>query len=181
MRRCSGWSALDPSINCILHCVWSVTGLHDIDEYIQSQLLLAVCQPSIIICFHSISTPFRLSTSPHMCCCPAAPLWPRHVARVMHQLIVFIFYVRSSAARTPRFCIPSSACSSRRSPAANRAARATPLSVCLSLYARTLRIITLLVAEAFVVCRGYAPPPGYQPTMTNPLLSHQYGSNLFHL
>jgi tRNA (cytidine32/guanosine34-2'-O)-methyltransferase len=24
--------------------------------------------------------------------------------------------------------------------------------------------------EAFVVCQGYAPPPGYEPTMMNPLL-----------
>lgn len=28
--------------------------------------------------------------------------------------------------------------------------------------------------EAFVVCQGYAPPPGYVPTMTNPLLDHAY-------
>ena len=28
--------------------------------------------------------------------------------------------------------------------------------------------------EAFVVCQNYTPPPGYVPTMANPLLDHQY-------
>jgi hypothetical protein len=28
--------------------------------------------------------------------------------------------------------------------------------------------------EAFVVCQGYSPPPGYVPTMANPLLDHAY-------
>ncbi|XP_060084927.1 putative tRNA (cytidine(32)/guanosine(34)-2'-O)-methyltransferase, partial [Ylistrum balloti] len=27
---------------------------------------------------------------------------------------------------------------------------------------------------AFVVCQGYAPPEGYQPNMSNPLLDHRY-------
>ena len=29
--------------------------------------------------------------------------------------------------------------------------------------------------QAFVVCRDFALPPGYTPTMGNPLLDHQYG------
>ena len=28
--------------------------------------------------------------------------------------------------------------------------------------------------EAFVVCQGYSPPPGYIPNMLNPLLDHKY-------
>ena len=28
--------------------------------------------------------------------------------------------------------------------------------------------------ESFVVCQGYSPPPGYVPTMVNPLLDHTY-------
>ena len=28
--------------------------------------------------------------------------------------------------------------------------------------------------EAFVVCQNYSPPPGYTPTMANPLLDHKY-------
>ena len=28
--------------------------------------------------------------------------------------------------------------------------------------------------EAFVVCEGYSPPPGYIPSMVNPLLDHTY-------
>jgi hypothetical protein len=32
-------------------------------------------------------------------------------------------------------------------------------------------------AEAFVVCLGYAPPPGYVPNMANPLLDHDYGTS----
>ena len=28
--------------------------------------------------------------------------------------------------------------------------------------------------EAFVVCQGYQNPPGYTPTMINPLLDHSY-------
>ena len=32
-----------------------------------------------------------------------------------------------------------------------------------------------VIAEAFVVCQGYAPPEGYKPNMSNPLLDHHYG------
>ena len=28
--------------------------------------------------------------------------------------------------------------------------------------------------ESFVVCQGYSQPPGYTPTMINPLLDHSY-------
>ena len=28
--------------------------------------------------------------------------------------------------------------------------------------------------ESFVVCQGYCQPPGYVPTMINPLLDHTY-------
>merc|ERR1712179_473562 len=28
--------------------------------------------------------------------------------------------------------------------------------------------------EAFIVCQGYDPPAGYEPTMINPLLDHAY-------
>ena len=30
------------------------------------------------------------------------------------------------------------------------------------------------IIQAFVVCQGYSPPPGYTPTMLNPLLDHKY-------
>ena len=30
--------------------------------------------------------------------------------------------------------------------------------------------------EAFVVCQNYNPPPGYTPTMLNPLLDHKVPS-----
>ena len=29
--------------------------------------------------------------------------------------------------------------------------------------------------EAFVVCQNFHPPPGYVPTMANPLLDQKYG------
>ena len=32
----------------------------------------------------------------------------------------------------------------------------------------------LSTIQAFVVCQGYSPPPGYTPTMLNPLLDHKY-------
>lgn len=31
------------------------------------------------------------------------------------------------------------------------------------------------LAESFVVCQNYAPPKGYVPNMSNPLLDHHYG------
>lgn len=54
------------------------------------------------------------------------------------------------------------------------------------LYLKVLIIITMsaiefcfvlfcLSAEAFVVCQRYAPPVGYVPNMSNPLLDQKYG------
>uniref|UniRef100_A0A3B3Q4P0 Putative tRNA (cytidine(32)/guanosine(34)-2'-O)-methyltransferase n=1 Tax=Paramormyrops kingsleyae TaxID=1676925 RepID=A0A3B3Q4P0_9TELE len=83
-----------------------VTGLHDVDEYIQAQLLLAV---SLI---------FR----------------GKDVTLLYSQLRIFFGEVTCAKPR-----------SSRNSS-----------------------------IEAFVVCQRYAPPEGYVPNMSNPLLDHCY-------
>ena len=33
--------------------------------------------------------------------------------------------------------------------------------------------------QAFVVCQNYTPPPGYTPTMLNPLLDHKVSQSTF--
>ena len=38
-----------------------------------------------------------------------------------------------------------------------------------------------LITEAFVVCQGYNPPEGYEPTMENILFRTDYGTRLFTL
>ena len=47
-----------------------------------------------------------------------------------------------------------------------------PLVIVLDTY-RYCYII-LSPRQAFVVCQEYQPPPGYVPTMVNPLLDHAY-------
>ena len=36
-------------------------------------------------------------------------------------------------------------------------------------------LVTVLL-QAFVVCQSYTPPPGFTPTMLNPLLDHKVGT-----
>eukprot|EP00056_Hartaetosiga_gracilis_P005498 m.85331 g.85331 ORF g.85331 m.85331 type:complete len:319 (+) comp12189_c0_seq1:13-969(+) len=98
-----------------------VTGLHDIDEYIQSQLLLA----ALNITTHVLK--------------PGGTF----VAKIFRGKEVQLLYSQL------RCFFPVVTC-------------AKPSS------SRNSSI------EAFVVCRGYAPPSGYVPTMSSPLLDHGY-------
>jgi len=98
-----------------------VTGLHDIDEYIQAQLLLAAL---------NISTHVLRSGG-------------TFVAKIFRGKDVSLLYSQL------RLFFPSVTVAKPRS-------------------SRNSSI------EAFVVCQGYAPPPGYIPTMANPLLDHSY-------
>lgn len=98
-----------------------VTGLHDLDEYIQAQLLLAalnitthVLQPGGTF----VSKIFRA----------------RDTSFLYAQMETFFEHVSIAKPR-----------SSRNSS-----------------------------IEAFVVCQGYAPPPGFVPSMDNPYLDMQY-------
>lgn len=98
-----------------------VTGLHDIDEYIQSQLLLA----ALNITTHVLKTGGVFV---------AKIFRGKDVTLLYSQLKQFFDYVTVTKPR-----------SSRNSS-----------------------------IEAFVVCQNYNPPPGYEPTMVNPLLDHKY-------
>eukprot|EP00053_Salpingoeca_punica_P012389 m.110985 g.110985 ORF g.110985 m.110985 type:complete len:296 (+) comp15935_c0_seq2:126-1013(+) len=98
-----------------------VTGLHDIDEYIQAQLLLAA-----------------LNITTHV-------LKPggNFVAKIFRGKDISLLYSQL------KIFFPLVTCCKPRS-------------------SRNSSI------ESFVVCRGYAPPAGYVPTMANPLLDHKY-------
>ncbi|KAJ3268918.1 putative tRNA (cytidine(32)/guanosine(34)-2'-O)-methyltransferase [Borealophlyctis nickersoniae] len=99
-----------------------VTGLHDMDEYIQAQLLLAA-----------------LNITTHV-------LRPggTFVAKIFRGKDISLLYSQM------KVFFPTVTCSKPRS-------------------SRNSSI------EAFIVCQNYTPPPGYTPTMINPLLDHTYG------
>jgi len=98
-----------------------VTGLHDIDEYIQAQLLLA----ALNITTHVLK--------------PGGTF----VAKIFRGKDVTLLYAQL------KLFFPRVTCAKPRS-------------------SRHSSI------EAFVVCQEYAPPPGYVPTMMNPLLDNHY-------
>merc|ERR1712112_609594 len=98
-----------------------VTGLHDIDEYIQAQLLLA----ALNITTHVLKPGGTFV---------AKIFRGKDVSLLYSQLRIFFPMVTIAKPR-----------SSRNSS-----------------------------IEAFVVCQDYTPPPGYVPTMVNPLLDHKY-------
>ncbi|XP_074926669.1 tRNA (cytidine(32)/guanosine(34)-2'-O)-methyltransferase [Chelonoidis abingdonii] len=100
-----------------------VTGLHDIDEYIQAQLLLA----ALNITTHVLNKGGTF------------------VAKIFRGKDVTLLYSQL------RIFFPDVTCAKPRS-------------------SRNSSI------EAFVVCRGYCPPEGYVPNMSNPLLDHCYGN-----
>jgi len=101
-----------------------VTGLHDIDEYIQAQLLLA----ALNITTHVLK--------------PGGTF----VAKIFRGKDVTLLYAQL------KLFFPQVTCAKPRS-------------------SRHSSI------EAFVVCQGYAPPPGYVPNMMNPLLDNQYDAD----
>ncbi|XP_074161110.1 tRNA (cytidine(32)/guanosine(34)-2'-O)-methyltransferase [Sminthopsis crassicaudata] len=98
-----------------------VTGLHDIDEYIQAQLLLA----ALNIAIHVLK--------------PGG----NFVAKIFRGRDVTLLYSQL------RLFFPDVVCAKPRS-------------------SRNSSI------EAFAVCRGFALPEGYVPSMLNPLLDHSY-------
>jgi len=98
-----------------------VTGLHDIDEYIQAQLLLAALNITTHVLKQGGTFVAKIFRG-------------KDVSLLYSQLRIFFPMVQIAKPR-----------SSRNSS-----------------------------IEAFVVCQGYSPPPGYTPTMVNPLLDHKY-------
>ncbi|CAM9270970.1 unnamed protein product, partial [Choristocarpus tenellus] len=98
-----------------------VTGLHDIDEYIQAQLLLA----ALNITAHVLAEGGNF------------------VAKIFRGRDVSLLY-------------------SQLRPLFRRVTVAKPKS------SRNSSI------ESFVVCEGYAAPPGFEPSMLTPLLNHSY-------
>lgn len=98
-----------------------VTGLHDIDEYIQAQLLLAALNITTHVLRRGGTFVAKIFRG-------------KDVSLLYSQLRLFFPLVTVAKPR-----------SSRNSS-----------------------------IEAFVVCQEYQPPPGYVPTMVNPLLDHAY-------
>ena len=98
-----------------------VLGLHDIDEYIQAQLLLAAL---------NITTHILKPNGTFV----AKIFRGKDITLLFQQLQLFFEDVTVAKPR-----------SSRNSS-----------------------------IESFVVCQGYSQPPGYVPTMINPLLDHTY-------
>uniref|UniRef100_UPI00398EE633 tRNA (cytidine(32)/guanosine(34)-2'-O)-methyltransferase n=1 Tax=Pristiophorus japonicus TaxID=55135 RepID=UPI00398EE633 len=98
-----------------------VTGLHDIDEYIQAQLLLAALNITTHVLKQGGTFVAKIFRG-------------KDVTLLYSQLKIFFSKVTCAKPR-----------SSRNSS-----------------------------IEAFVVCRGYSPPEGYVPNMSNPLLDHCY-------
>ncbi|KAG8506959.1 putative tRNA (cytidine(32)/guanosine(34)-2'-O)-methyltransferase, partial [Galemys pyrenaicus] len=126
-----------------------VTGLHDVDEYMQAQLLLAALNIATHVlkpggCFvakvslrkHGRGLDRGPEDSPHTSVCPATLqiFRGRDVTLIYSQLRVFFSSVLCAKPR-----------SSRNSS-----------------------------IEAFAVCQGYDPPAGFLPDLTKPLLDHSY-------
>ena len=99
----------------------NILGLHDIDEYIQAQLLLAAL---------NITTHILKPNGTFV----AKIFRGKDITLLFAQLRLFFDEVTVAKPR-----------SSRNSS-----------------------------IESFVVCQGYSQPPGYIPTMVNPLLDHTY-------
>ena len=111
------FSLIDPEI---LYKI-NILGLHDIDEYVQAQLLLAALNITTHILKRNGNFVAKIFRG-------------KDITLLFAQLRLFFDDVTVAKPR-----------SSRNSS-----------------------------IEAFVVCEGYNPPPGYIPSMVNPLLDHTY-------
>ncbi|XP_036918301.1 putative tRNA (cytidine(32)/guanosine(34)-2'-O)-methyltransferase isoform X1 [Sturnira hondurensis] len=126
-----------------------VTGLHDVDEYMQAQLLLAVSNLGCPCLSLSPSSDLRLSLS--YLSCPQALNIATHVLKPGGCFVAKIFRGRDVTLiySQLRVFFSSVLCAKPRS-------------------SRNSSI------EAFAVCQGYDPPEGFLPDLTKPLLDHSY-------
>ena len=108
-------------LHLLIQFSFQISGLHDIDEYIQAQLLLAAL---------NITTHILKPNGTFV----AKIFRGKDITLLFQQLSLFFEDVTVAKPR-----------SSRNSS-----------------------------IESFVVCQGYSQPPGYTPTMINPLLDHSY-------
>ena len=126
-----------------------VTGLHDIDEYVQAQLLLAALNITTHVLRQEIVlfTTYLLLRDSSQMSNQVHTLKSRpggtFVAKIFRGRDVTLLYSQL------RIFFPEVTVAKPRS-------------------SRNSSI------EAFVVCQKYAPPEGYVPTMINPLLDHSY-------
>ncbi|XP_036082887.1 putative tRNA (cytidine(32)/guanosine(34)-2'-O)-methyltransferase isoform X2 [Rousettus aegyptiacus] len=129
-----------------------VTGLHDVDEYMQAQLLLAVSNPGCP-CL-SLAPPGCLHLSLNHLSCPQALNIATHVLKPGGCFVAKIFRGRDVTLiySQLRVFFSSVLCAKPRS-------------------SRNSSI------EAFAVCQGYDPPQGFLPDLTKPLLDHSYDFN----
>jgi hypothetical protein len=157
----------------------AVTGLHDMDEFVQSQLILA----ALTIVTHVLAEGGAFV---------AKVFRGRDVSLLYSQLKIFFPDVTGGRVWGLRVAVP---------PASGQHSGWGPWlegSLCLLLWACAhppprSPLLAPAVAkpkssrnssiEAFVVCRGYAPPPGFQPAQLRALLqsaSRAYGPDTQH-
>ncbi|XP_014881396.1 tRNA (cytidine(32)/guanosine(34)-2'-O)-methyltransferase isoform X1 [Poecilia latipinna] len=121
-----------------------VTGLHDVDEYIQAQLLLA----ALNITTH-ILTPGGTFV--------AKIFRGKDVTLLYSQLKIFFSSVTCAKPR------------SSRNSSIGEPSPLGPITEHLQ-----LETSPTFLLESFVVCQNYSPPEGYIPNMSNPLLDQSY-------
>ena len=144
-----------------------VTGLHDIDEYVQAQLLLA----AVNITTHVLRPGG---------CFVAKIFRGKDITLLYSQLKVFFRSVVCAKPKSSRnssiearLAPPPPPRSHHGSHPCTLASLASPLSP----PAHGIKPAGLGPSQAFVVCQDYAPPAGYTPTMMSPLLDHRYGQH----
>lgn len=111
--------------------------MHDIDEYVQAQLILAVSKKFNFLCS---SKKKALNITTHV-----LELGGTFVAKVFRGKDISLLYSQLGVFFEKVYCTK---------PKSSRNAS----------------------IEAFVVCKNFAPPKDYIPTMINPLMDHSYGS-----
>ena len=167
-----------------------VTGLHDLDEYIQAQLLLAVRQALRPSRTHTRTYTHTL-THTHMHTHTYAQVTTckigrgsasqalnitTHVLKDGGNFVAKIFRgkdVQLLFAQLQLFFDCVACCKPRSSRNSSIGERVGAWHISMHI---VLSASLCLSAEAFVVCQGYRPPPGYVPTMANPLLGLRYGT-----
>jgi tRNA (cytidine32/guanosine34-2'-O)-methyltransferase len=132
--------------------------MHDLDEYIQAQLLLAVGR----IFFAVLVPAFSCARAPKQALNITTHLLRPHgsfVAKIFRGKDVTLLYSQL------RLFFEHVVCAK---PKSSRNSSLGPWRL-------PRRLCVLMCAESFVVCQNYRPPAGYVPRLIPPLLDAAYG------